>query len=110
MLDHSAGGRIGGARQRKDRAGKQDRLHRGGTQRIESVRGGSFKMVRGARAQFGGQSGSRAGAELLGVHAQLHAMGARGGEHLARFFDREGVVVAESVAKARQLEVCNLGD
>ena len=47
--------------------------------------GGGFKMVGGARMQLGGQCGSGAGAELLGVHAQLQAVGARGGEHQRAF-------------------------
>ncbi len=72
-------------------------------------RGRGFKMVGGARAQLGGQSGSGAGAKLLGVHAQFQAMGAGGGEHSARFFHGEGVVVAKGVAEARQLEAATSG-
>ena len=82
----------------------------GGAQRVERLRGRGFKMIRGARAQLGGQSGSGAGAKLLGVQAQLQAVGARCGEHNARFLHREGVVVAEGVAEARELQGGNLGD
>ena len=56
-------------------------------------------MIRGRRAQFSGQRGSRARPELLGMHAQTACRGARAAvEHSARLVHRKGVVVAEGVA------------
>ena len=102
QLDHRARRGISGPPQGKDRPGQQDRLDAGNLQCAQSLLRRGFQVIGRGRAQLGGQQGSRAWTELLGMNAQTQAMPLCRGQHRARLLHREGVVVAEGVAKLRQ--------